>query len=251
MANKKPPKKTRPTRKISPPLGLTTTFIPAAMRPVIYFVCAQLNQVLSSMIPHATVIDNAFAEFANNAQIVANRDTDPSTRAHAIKATYRLLRNHPTLGPDSVLNALVNYQRYTLGFGGSRGVLSFVPQMVQSGWQHCSTKVCNEVPTICHERFPRSENRCPQLAHDSDGRVPRRECASQRMCGSRCTGASSNTGCPPLGLLVRPIPVHLQICSLHRLENQSRMRESGFGAQLFWVWQGIGFPSHRHAHDHA
>lgn len=33
---------------------------------------------------------------------------------------------------------LTQYQKYALGFDGQRGVLSFIPQMVQNGWEECA-----------------------------------------------------------------------------------------------------------------
>ena len=109
---------------------------------------AELNNVLTEMIQAATTIDNAFSQFATYAQAIASNTTNNATRAQAIQQAYTLLTTDPTLGPDAVMNAVTNYQRYALGFGGSRGVLSFVPQMVQNGWQACSMNIGSAAPNL-------------------------------------------------------------------------------------------------------
>lgn len=98
----------------------------------------EFNQVLTQMISSATVIDNAFMQFGNYANVITDPNTDPNTHQDATARMYELLTTNPTYGPDKVLEALTNYQRYALGFGGSRGILSFIPQMVQNAWEECS-----------------------------------------------------------------------------------------------------------------
>lgn len=101
---------------------------------------AEFNQVLTQMVQSATVIDNAFSQFGSFAKAITDPNTDANTRHTAAARMYELLTTNPTYGPDKVYEALTNYQRYALGFGGSRGVLSFIPQMVQNGWETCTMK---------------------------------------------------------------------------------------------------------------
>lgn len=79
---------------------------------------------------HKQVIDNAFQQFTTLAQAITSNTTVPATRQQAINNMYTLLTTDPNYGPNAVLTAVTNYQRYTLGFGGSQGLLAFVPMMV-------------------------------------------------------------------------------------------------------------------------
>ena len=106
---------------------------------------AELNDVLSLMNPVERKISSAFQQLASlGGTIVTSNSTDPATRDNAIAAVYKLLNTDdqdPDFGPDQIFKAMTTYQRYVLGSGGSRGVLSFMPQMVQNGWEACASNM--------------------------------------------------------------------------------------------------------------
>ena len=132
---------------------------------------AELNDVLSLMNPVERKISSAFGQLASLGATITNNSTDPTTRDNAIADVYKLLNTDvqdPDFGPDQIFKAMTTYQRYVLGSGGARGVLSFMPQMVQNGWESCASNMQGAVDMAFDNHYSmRGDGQGP--FHDSLG----------------------------------------------------------------------------------
>ena len=127
----------------------------------------ELSTALNQMIPAASTIDVAFAQWTSLGAKIANSTTDPQVRADSIAAVYKLLSDDPTWGPEPVLKALTIHQSFTLGTQGNRGILGFLPQMVQGGWEACAMNIKTALDLAFDNRIPLQDGQ--GAFHDSVG----------------------------------------------------------------------------------
>ncbi len=102
---------------------------------------ALLDDLMSSMVKQSAIIDQAFTNYVTYVQALADNSTSPSEKDNAYSAMFTLLTTDPLNGPSAIHNALLEYQTHLLGNGGSKGVLDFLFQMIQHGWQSCAAQV--------------------------------------------------------------------------------------------------------------